>query len=93
MAKKITKRKSTPEPSPLAAVLEQLVVPAFEAESEPQDNGPSFGMTASAKSREAFTRFITACRVTLTADAASFRVHPSRSLQRIIVPRQSNSMG
>ena len=45
MAKKITKRKSPPEPSPLYAVLEQLVVPAFEAESEPQDDGPSFGMS------------------------------------------------
>lgn len=45
MAKKSTKRKASPEPSPLLAVLEQLVVPAYEAESEPQDDGPSFGMS------------------------------------------------
>lgn len=45
MAKKITKRKAPTEPSPLVAVLEQLVVPAYEAESEPQDDGPSFGMS------------------------------------------------
>jgi hypothetical protein len=45
MAKKSTTRKSPPQPSPLYAVLEQLVVPAFEAESEPQDDGPPFGMS------------------------------------------------
>lgn len=46
MAKKSTTRKSAPpQPSPLAAVLGHLVVPAFEAESGPQDDGPSFGMS------------------------------------------------
>jgi hypothetical protein len=45
MAKKITKRKSTPQPSPLAEVLRQLVVPLFETESEHQDDGQSFGMS------------------------------------------------
>jgi len=45
MARKSTTRKSPTQPSPLATVLQQLVVPAFEAESEPQDDGPSFGMS------------------------------------------------
>lgn len=42
MAKKSTSRKSPPQPSPLAAVLGHLVVPAFEAEAESCDEGSSF---------------------------------------------------
>ena len=45
MAKKSTKRKSLPEPSSLAAVLQQLVVPAFRAESEFGDDDPSFDLS------------------------------------------------
>lgn len=45
MAKNSTKRKSPPEPSPLFAVLQRLVVPAFMAESEPDDDDPSFELS------------------------------------------------
>lgn len=45
MAKDSTKRKSPPEPSPLTEVLQQLVVPAFRAESEPGDDDSSFDLS------------------------------------------------
>lgn len=45
MAKKTATRKSPPQPSPLAVVLGHLVVPAFEAEVESCDEGPSFNLS------------------------------------------------
>jgi hypothetical protein len=45
MGKKTTSCKSPPEPSPLAAVLGHLVVPAFEAEMAPYDEGSSFNVS------------------------------------------------
>jgi hypothetical protein len=46
MAKKSTTRKSAPpQPSPLAAVLGHLVVPALEAEAESGDEGSSFDLS------------------------------------------------
>jgi hypothetical protein len=45
MAKKSTPRKSPPQPSPLAIVLGQLVVPALEAEAESGDEGSSIDLS------------------------------------------------
>jgi hypothetical protein len=45
MAKKITKRKSPIQPSPLAIVLGHLVVPALEAEAESGDEGSSIDLS------------------------------------------------
>ena len=45
MAKKSTNRKSPPQPSPLAAVLGHLVVPAFEAEAESGKEGLAIGLS------------------------------------------------
>lgn len=45
MAKKSTTRQSLPEPSALVKVLEQLLVPAFEAEGEPGDEGSCIEMS------------------------------------------------
>lgn len=49
--------------------------------------------TACSKSGETFFLFNTACREMPAAAADSRMVHPSRSLLRITVPLQSNSMG
>lgn len=42
MARKSTNRKSTPPPSTLAGIIEQLVIPAIMAEEEPGLKGSSF---------------------------------------------------
>jgi hypothetical protein len=47
MAKKITKRKSPTQPSPLAIVLGHLVVPALEAEAESGDEASSIDLSVS----------------------------------------------